>query len=132
MRYQREMEALLEKAERSLDAARVLIGSEYYEFSSSRAYYAMFYCAEALLLAKDLKFAKHSAVIASFGKEFVKEGLLPADLHKYLVKAFRERQRCDYDILFMPSKEEADAMVESAERFLELTKKYLSEIGYSL
>ncbi len=52
MRYQREMEAMLEKAERSLDAARVLIESEYYEFSSSRAYYAMFYCAEALLLAK--------------------------------------------------------------------------------
>jgi uncharacterized protein (UPF0332 family) len=62
MKYQREMEALLEKAERSLDATRVLIGSGYYDFSSSRAYYAMFYCAEALLLAKDLKFAKHSAV----------------------------------------------------------------------
>jgi hypothetical protein len=36
MRYQQEMAALLEKAERSLDAARVLIGSEYYEFSSLR------------------------------------------------------------------------------------------------
>jgi uncharacterized protein (UPF0332 family) len=29
MRYQREMEALLEKAERSLEAAGVLIESEY-------------------------------------------------------------------------------------------------------
>ncbi len=57
---------------------------------------------------------------------------MPANLYKYLVKAFRERQRCDYDILFMPSEEEAEAMVESAETFLELTKKYLREIGYSL
>ncbi len=29
---------------------------------------------EALLLNKNLAFSKHSAVIASFGKEFVKKG----------------------------------------------------------
>jgi hypothetical protein len=32
----------------------------------------------------------------------------------------------------MPSEEDAEAMVESAEIFLELTKKYLREIGYTL
>jgi len=48
------------------------------------------------------------------------------------LKRSENGQRCDYDILFMPSEEEAEAMVESAEIFLELTKKYLREIGYSL
>ncbi len=92
MKYELEIRALLRKAERSLKASRVLIGSEDYDFSISRIYYVMFYCAEALLLTKDLKFSKHSAVIAAFGRDFVKTGLLSKELHSYLIKGFRERR----------------------------------------
>lgn len=63
-----------ESAQRSLKASKILIGSGDYDFSISRMYYVMFYCAEALLLTKDLKFSKHSAVIAAFGRDFVKTG----------------------------------------------------------
>ena len=45
-----EINNLIEKAKRSIDAAKKLYELEYYDFSVSRAYYAMFYCAEALLL----------------------------------------------------------------------------------
>jgi Uncharacterized conserved protein related to C-terminal domain of eukaryotic chaperone, SACSIN len=132
MKYEQEIGALLAKAERSLDAANILTGSEYYEFSVPRAYYAMFYCSEAMLLARDLRFSKHSAVVASFGKEFVKGGILPKYLHKYLVKALRERQRCDYEVICMPSEEEAEEIIENAEIFLEMTRVYLRKIGYPL
>ena len=36
-------------------------------FAASRAYYAMFYAAEALLQSRGLAFSKHSAVHAAFG-----------------------------------------------------------------
>ena len=62
-----ELEALIEKGRRSLGAARRLFGEGDYDFAASRAYYAMFYLAEALLLARHLTFSKHSAVIAAFG-----------------------------------------------------------------
>jgi hypothetical protein len=65
------------------------------------------------------------STIASFGKEFVKEGLLPANLHK----AFRERQLCDYDVLFMPFVEEAEAMVENAGIFLEHLRSHYHKIS---
>lgn len=50
MKYQEEIQALLKKAERSLRAANSMIDSQDFDFSLSRAYYAMFYFAEALLL----------------------------------------------------------------------------------
>jgi uncharacterized protein (UPF0332 family) len=54
-----DQEQLLKKAHESLLAARVLEREEMYDFSASRAYYAMFYAVQALLLAKDLSFSKH-------------------------------------------------------------------------
>ena len=44
-----EQLALVQKAERSIRGARVLMEDGLHEFAVSRAYYAMFYLAEALL-----------------------------------------------------------------------------------
>lgn len=132
MKYELEIQALLRKAERSLKASRVLIDSGDYDFSISRIYYVMFYCAEALLLTKDLKFSKHSAVIAAFGREFVKTGLLSQELHSYLIKGFRERQIGDYETMNLPSIEDAEEMAENAGAFLEATRIYLIKLGYKL
>ena len=71
MRYELEIDALLEKARRSLDASKNLMERGDYDFSISRAYYSMFYCAEALLLTKDLKFSKHSAELTQDAKIFL-------------------------------------------------------------
>jgi len=91
-----ELKKLINKAERSLKAARKLYKDGDYDFSISRAYYKMFYCAESLLLTKGMSFSKHSAVIAGFGKYFAKTGLLPSTLHSYLLTAYKDRQIGDY------------------------------------
>jgi uncharacterized protein (UPF0332 family) len=51
--------ALLRKAHSSLHAAKLLAAEKLFDFSVSRAYYTMFYVAEALLLGRDLSFSKH-------------------------------------------------------------------------
>ena len=91
-----ELKKLISKAGRSLKAARKLYKDGDYDFSISRAYYKMFYCAESLLLTKGMSFSKHSAVIAGFGKYFAKTGLLPSTLHSYLLTAYKDRQIGDY------------------------------------
>lgn len=63
-----EQQKLLEKAARSIQAAKLLNEEELAEFAASRAYYAMFYVAEAFLEGEGLSFSKHSAVIAAFGQ----------------------------------------------------------------
>ena len=48
------VQSLLDKAHASVQAARLLNGEGYPDFAASRAYYAMFYAAEALLLSRGL------------------------------------------------------------------------------
>lgn len=63
-----EQEALVRKAQDSLRGAQVLASQKLFDFAVSRAYYTMFYVAEAFLLGEGLTFSKHSGVIAAFGQ----------------------------------------------------------------
>ena len=63
---------LLKKANESLRAAQILLDEDLSDIAASRAYYTMFYVAEAFLLQAGLSFSRHSAVIARFGQEFAK------------------------------------------------------------
>ena len=53
-----EQQGFLTKAERSLEAAKTLKEEGFNEFAVSRAYYAMFYVASALLEGEGLSFDK--------------------------------------------------------------------------
>ncbi|MEQ8225686.1 MAG: HEPN domain-containing protein [Candidatus Eremiobacterota bacterium] len=64
----KEQIELLNEARKSLSAAKLLLDGGYTGYAASRAYYAMFYIAEAFLEGEGMSFSKHSAVIANFGK----------------------------------------------------------------
>ena len=78
----------------------------------------MFYVAEALLLSKGLAFSKHSAVIAGFGKEFAKQGVLPAELHAHLREASDARNVADYQTDSDLTEEATVMHISRAERFV--------------
>ncbi len=86
---------LIEKAQRNIRVAEKLINDDELEIAVSRLYYAMFYCAEALLLSKNLSFSSHKGVIVNFGKEFVKSGIFDERFRKVLQNAFEDRQEAD-------------------------------------
>jgi uncharacterized protein (UPF0332 family) len=54
-----EQEGLLQKAYRNIRSAKLLVGDGDFDTAVSRAYYAMFYVAEALLLSKGLLIQNH-------------------------------------------------------------------------
>jgi uncharacterized protein (UPF0332 family) len=108
---------LVEKGRRSLAAAEQLYKSGDYDFSASRAYYAMFYLAEAALLAKGLAFSKHAQVIAAFSEHLVKTGHVPRRLHQAFYRAFELRNRGDYAAEPFPAKE-AKATLDAAREFI--------------
>lgn len=60
-----EIEALVDKAHRSLTVARRLVDEGEYDFGISRAYYAMFYLAPAMLALRSESLSRHGALIAS-------------------------------------------------------------------
>ena len=121
----REQENLLAGARESLSAARILRQEGHYGFAASRAYYAMFYLAEAFLLGKGLAFSKHSAVHAAFGEHFVRPGIVPAELHRALIHGMEVRLTGDYDYMKEVSAEEADEQIANAQQFLKAATKIL-------
>ena len=62
-----KVKSLVEKAKKYLRSAEILLKEGDYESSVSRTYYAMFYCAQAMLLTKNLSFSSHKGVISAFG-----------------------------------------------------------------
>ncbi len=52
-----EIKELLERAKLSQKAAASLLRDDFASFAASRAYYSMFYIAQALLLSKGLSFS---------------------------------------------------------------------------
>jgi uncharacterized protein (UPF0332 family) len=87
-----EITEFIEKAERGLKVAESLFESEDFDFAVSRAYYSMFYMAQACLLTKNLSFSKHSGVISAFNLQFVKTGTFDKKYFKSLRFAFNQRQ----------------------------------------
>lgn len=120
---------LLEKSAQSRDAALLLLKDDYVDFAASRAYYAMFYAIEALLLSKTLSFSKHSAVISAFGKEFVKTGLMDARFHRSVMDAFDVRNAGDYGSMHEVSEEKARQIIEEADQLLAAVRLFLSSYG---
>lgn len=123
-----EQKDLLVQAHESLDAAKLLQAQGYHGFAASRAYYAMFYVAEAFLLGKGLSFSKHKGVHAAFGKHFVKTGMVPPEFHRYLIRGMAVRHTSDYGRARSVTREEAAEQIARAEQFLELAERLIGPI----
>ena len=121
-----EAAALLRKARESQKAAIVLKGANFQEFAAARAYYAMFYAAQALLLERGLSFTSHSAVIAAFGREFAKTNLLDPKLHRYLLDAQDLRNLGDYGIERPMSAAQVQEILAWADEFISTVEHFLS------
>ena len=122
-----EITLMLAKARRYLASAETLRREQDFDSAMSRLYYAMFYAAEALLLAQGHTFSSHRAVISAFGKILVKEGIVPKELHQWLHEAFDKRQLSDYEFITGIGEEEVAVMQLKAAQFVEEIRSLFTE-----
>jgi len=118
---------LLDKAIDAIEAAEILVDHEKSDVAAGRAYYAMFYIAEALLNEKELKFSKHSGVHAAFGEQFAKTKEMDAKFHRWLIDAFDKRLAGDYGVETDIETDIAAHMIDQAQEFLEAALRYLEK-----
>ncbi len=116
----------MDKARKSLKAARALADDHYYDFAASRAYYAMFYVAEALLAHLGQAYGKHAAVIAAFGREFAKSKKIDPKFHQWLIAAQNLRNTGDYGIDALVNEQDARTVCQWAEQFILAAERYLA------
>jgi uncharacterized protein (UPF0332 family) len=118
---------LLEKAASAIGAAESLLRDGYRDFSAGRAYYAMFYTAEALLAEKELVFKKHVGVHRAFAEHFIKTGIFEQKYYHWLVTAFNSRLVGDYAIRTEFENDEVQGWIEQAKDFLNVAQGYLEK-----
>ena len=96
-----EVEALLQKARDSLQAAELLAREGFTDSS-------------------------HSAVIAAFGKEFARSGVLDPKFHRYLIDAQDSRQAGDYGVGPAVSAAQAQTSLDWTREFIAAAERFLS------
>jgi uncharacterized protein (UPF0332 family) len=120
-----ESKLLAAKAKESLDVARELAEGKHYDFAASRAYYGMFYMAEAALFERGQAFSSHRAFLAGFYREFVDTGALDRGHHQSLVRGFELRQAGDYGTFASVSEGQCADLLERAKRFVDAVQSLL-------
>ncbi|MFA5292934.1 MAG: HEPN domain-containing protein [Phycisphaerae bacterium] len=123
----KEIQLLINKAQRYIKSAKLLLDDGDYESAVSRIYYAMFFCTEATLLTKNLSFSSHKGVISAFGEHFIKTGIFDKKLWKELNRAFEKRQLGDYGYTSVIEHNEAELMLQSGSDFVNSVAKWLKE-----
>jgi uncharacterized protein (UPF0332 family) len=122
-----ESRKLLDKSARSVRGARLLLENGEADFAAGRAYYAMFYVAEALLWEDGRKSSTHSGVHSLFGELFAKTGRLDPKYHRWMLDAFDQRIESDYGFELGLGAEEANRIIEQASEFLSAAEAFLSD-----
>ncbi len=116
-------------ASETLNAAEYLLKGGYYNDAVSRAYYAMFYAARALLSSRDLHPKGHKGLILQFGLEFVKKGFIEETYGRAISHAKERRETVDYNIDASMTAEEAGTIVSDARDFLDRIGRAFDEMG---
>lgn len=121
----KEIDDLIEKAEKFLHTAEYTLSTGDYDSCASRGYYVMFFMAEAALLTKRLTSSSHKGVMSLFGEHFVKTGALEKHLGNAINRAYRQRIIGDYGVDRRVTKEEAEELLNAARDFVGKVKDYL-------
>jgi len=121
------LNAYINVSKDKIESAEILFKHKKYDDAISRAYYAVFHCAQALLQSIGVKAESHSGVRQLFGLHFIKEGRLNKKFGKYLKNLKDERENGDYGIFTLIDREDAQEAIKKAREFITETEKYLKE-----
>jgi len=130
MAHRSETVLYLERASNALQQAKDNLNLGHYDVVTSRAYYAMFYAASALLASKGISRSKHSGIHSAFGQYFVKPGLIEPQYGRMLINAFNVRLDSDYDVKPFLNRALAEDILRDAQQFVERVMAYLQQEGY--
>lgn len=120
---------LLDKAVDTIESAELLLDHGKTDVAAGRAYYALFYIAEALLNDKGLQFGKHGDVIGAYGKHFSKTKILDQKFHRWLIEGFDARMVGDYHVDTQIEVGFVADMINQAREFLQAAEAYLEKQG---
>jgi uncharacterized protein (UPF0332 family) len=115
----------MEHARQMLEVASHNIADGFFGSAVNRAYYAIFYSANALLSTQGLARGKHSGVLAVFRERFVKSGLIEVEYSDIYGRVMDNRRVSDYEIETPVEAEVAEKDLSDAQRFVDRVEQLL-------
>lgn len=123
---------LMRRARRMLHTARLILDDGDYVSAINRAYYAIFYAANAALSTRNLERHRHTGVISEFRSQFVKTGLIEPEYSAFYGDVMDARHGSDYDFMVEVERERAESAIDEAGQFVERMGRFLRESGYGV
>lgn len=105
-----------------LETAQLLCECGRYRSAISRAYYAMFYMTQYLLLSEGLDTSTHKGVLKMLSLHFVKTGKITPSVADLLREAYDARQACDYESDMAEDEAMAKNAIANAQIFISEVK----------
>lgn len=124
--------AILQRARHHVHLAERLLEAQGYEACVSRAYYAMFSLARALVGTVEPTAHTHRGIHTQFARHFVQQDGLPSEMTDLLEEAFelRERAARTHDLIVSP--EQAETTLDQARRFVDRAQELYRPSGDEL
>ncbi len=115
----------MKNADEALGAAQANLEQGFYRSACNRAYYAMFYAASALLYSKGESYGRHSAVLASFRRLFIKTGEFDQIWSDHYREIMDNRHTADYELSDELDEQDALDAIEKSRAFVKEVKIWL-------
>jgi uncharacterized protein len=125
-----EITLYIENAQEVLEVAQLNLDNGFYTSAVNRAYYAIFYAANAILVTKRLSQRKHSGVINAFRQYFVKTGLIAPQYSDVYGRIMGNRHTSDYELESSITEEIARADLVDAIAFVAEINRWLKQEGW--
>jgi len=127
MNYLEQAKKELARANKSLQAARMLLDNQLYEDCVSRSYYAVLHAAKSALIKIGVEAKSHQAVRRMFGLHFIKTEQIEKHFAEILTAQQEDREIGDYNIYLNIEQNRAAKRVSDAENFTKRIEKFLQE-----
>jgi uncharacterized protein (UPF0332 family) len=116
-----------QRAQETLEDARILARAERWQPCVNRLYYACFYAVSALLYKHDQASSKHSGVRSLFNRHFVMAGKVSKPLAQLYNDLFSRRQESDYLDFVRFEASQVQPLLAAAAQFVEAITALIDE-----
>jgi uncharacterized protein (UPF0332 family) len=114
----------------ALESAEILLRAGKYSDAISRAYYAVFHYARALLLMMGEEARTHAGVERLLQRDLVREGRMDPDVARLFSRLLQYRIDADYASEYVFTERSAMEELDAAERFIAAARQLLIDGGW--
>jgi uncharacterized protein (UPF0332 family) len=117
----------MERANETMEEARILADNGHYNAAVNRLYYACFYATQALLLKHHIAATTHAGVKSMLGLHFVSKGIISVEHGKTFNTLFEKRHSSDYEAFAYCDKDLIDDLTPLAKAYISRIKELLED-----